>query len=70
VKKTLNMAELDAQTAVELPDRDLMALVTIVIGNVNILRDVEITVRNVDVAAQICAAVVAANTQLTCEIQQ
>lgn len=69
-KKALSPEVLEAQTAMELPDREMMALVTVVIGNVNVLRDVEITVRNVDVAAQICASVLSNNTQVTCEIQQ
>ena len=50
-KKVLSPEVLEGQTALELPDREMMALVTIVIGNVNVLREVEITVRNVDVAA-------------------
>ena len=68
-KQPLSMEQLDAQSALELPQRDTL-LVTVVIGNVNILRDIEITVRNVDIAAQICAAVLANNSQVTCEIQQ
>lgn len=67
-KKTLATADLDAQTAVELPDRDLM-LVTVVIGNLLSGINVEIEVRNVDVALQICAAVLS-NANLTCDIQQ
>ena len=67
-KQPLALDELESQVALELPDRELM-LVTIVITNVlNNLR-IEVDVRNVNVALQICAALV--NTGVfTCEVQQ
>jgi hypothetical protein len=68
-KRTLSMAELEAQTALELPNRE-MPLVTVVIGNLLSNNTVEIDVRNVNVAAQICAAVLAVDTNVTCEIRQ
>jgi hypothetical protein len=68
-KRALSVEELDAQTAVELPERETM-LVTVVIGNLLSGNTVTIDVRNVNVAAQICAAVLAQDTPVTCEIQQ
>lgn len=67
-KKTLPGDVLDAQTAVELPDRDMM--VVIVIGNLLSGISVDVDVRNVNVAAQICAAILAVDSPVTCEIQQ
>lgn len=68
-KPTLSLDELDAQFATELPRRDTM-LVTIVITNVLNNNTVEVTLRNIDVAAQVCLAALANNTNVTCEIQQ
>ena len=65
MKKLLSI---DEQLAVELPSRDLM-LVTIVITNVLNNLSIEIDVRNNEVAAQICAAVLATGV-LGCAIQQ
>lgn len=67
-KPMLSLEDLDAQFATELPQRDTM-LVTVVITNVLNNNTVEIDVRNVDIAAQICAALLA-NANVTCEIQQ
>ncbi len=65
----LSVEDLESQAVMELPDRELM-LVTIVIGNLLSNNTVNIDVRNIDIAAQICAAVLSNNTNLTCEIQQ
>lgn len=62
------MLQLDEQMAMELPNRDLM-LVTVVITNVLNNNTVTIDVRNIDVAAQICAALLS-NANVTCEIDQ
>jgi hypothetical protein len=67
-KTTLTAEELDDQFALELPARDTM-LVTIVITNVLNNLTVEVDVRNVNVAAQICAQLIATGN-FTCEIQQ
>ena len=69
-KRTLTTQELDAQTAVELPNRDMMALVTIVIGRVDIIDDVTITIRNVDVAVNLCAQLLATGNFLSCDVTQ
>ena len=68
-KQILSQADLDSQMALELPNRDLM-LVTVVIGNLLSGNTIEIDVRNIDIAAQICAAVLTNNTNVTCDIQQ
>jgi hypothetical protein len=73
-KRTLSIEELEAQTALELPNRELM-LVTVVITNLLNNLSIDIDVRNNSVAVQVCAVVQALNTilvgqQLTCEIEQ
>ena len=68
-KQLLTQADLDAQMGLELPNRDLM-LVTVVITNLLNNNTIEIDVRNVKVAAQICAAILAVQTNVTCEVQQ
>jgi hypothetical protein len=73
-KKALNLEEIEAQAALELPDREMM-LVTVVITNVLNNLSVDVDVRNVNVAVQVCAVVNALNTildgdRLTCTIEQ
>ncbi len=64
-KKTLSLEEIEAQTAMELPDREMMALIdiTIVTGDV-----VTIELRNVSVAAaaNICAQIITSESVLDC----
>ncbi len=66
MKKLLNTADLDAQMAVELPDRDMMALITITLitGDIRILN-----LRNVDidVANNICVQLLANESVLDCQ---
>jgi len=72
-KKALSLEEIEAQSALELPDREMM-LVTIVITNLLNNLSVEVDVRNNNVAVQVCAVINALNanigTDLTCDIQQ
>lgn len=74
-KKMLDLDVIETQSAVELPDRTL-PLVTIVITNVLNNLSVDIDVRNINVAVQVCAAVELISNRLltvdslTCEIQQ
>lgn len=73
-KKMLDLDVIETQSAVELPDRTL-PLVTVVITNVLNNLSVSVDVRNVNVAAQVCAVVQAINTiiaptSLTCQVQQ
>ena len=67
-KRPLTSEDLAAEAALELPDRELM-LVTIVITNVLNNLTIDIDVRNVNVAAQICAALLSTGV-FRCEIQQ
>jgi hypothetical protein len=73
-KQALTVAELEAQSALELPDREMLTL--IVIRNVlNNLR-IRVNVSNNNVAVQVCAIVQALNAilwngnRLTCTIRQ
>lgn len=76
MKKMLTMTEIESQTALELPERRMLGLVTVVITNVLNNLSVDVTVRNNNVAVQICAVVDLLNgillfgNQLTCTIQQ
>jgi hypothetical protein len=74
MKRTLTLDNIEAQTALELPDRNML-LVTIVITNILNNLSIDVDVKNNNVAVQICAVVQALNTilvgeALTCEIQQ
>jgi hypothetical protein len=74
-KEPLTLDDLEAQAALELPNRDMM-LVTIVINNVLNNLSIDVDVRNVNVAVQVCAVVnlintiIAPDAALTCTIQQ
>jgi hypothetical protein len=73
-KKMLDLDVIETQSAVELPDRTL-PLVTVVIANVLNNLSIDVDVRNVNVAVQVCAAVNLINTildgdRLTCTIEQ
>ena len=59
-KMALSVEELESQVALELPDREMM-LVTVVITNVLNNLDVEIDVKNNNIAVQVCAVVQALN---------
>lgn len=54
-KRHLTLEEIDAQPTLELPDRELMSLITIAGVNVD-----------VDVAANVCAQVLTSDTTLRC----
>jgi hypothetical protein len=69
-KKMLSEMDLDSQVALELPDREML-LVTIVITNLLNNVTVDIDVRDVNVAAQICAAVLSSGREgITCDFTQ
>jgi hypothetical protein len=72
-KKRLNIDQIDAQAAFELPVREMM-LVTIVITNLLNNLSVDVDVKNNNVAVQVCAVVLLLNSQigtsLTCDIAQ
>ena len=59
-KKTLSVEELENQAAFELPDRDMMALINIIVFDLidgGVLNNLNIEVKNNNVAVQICAVV-------------
>ena len=71
-KRGLSFADIESQSAFELPDREMM-LITVVITNVLNHLSVDVDVKSVSVAVQVCAAVNAINTilvgeSLTCKI--
>jgi hypothetical protein len=74
-KKQLSFEDIEAQTALELPDRETM-LVTVVITNLLNNLSISIPVQNNNVAVQVCAIVSVLDTillppeDLTCEIDQ
>jgi hypothetical protein len=74
-KKSLSYADLEAQTALELPDREMMALVNVVITNLLTGAEIlNIDVKNNNIAVQVCAVVVALGTALgtpfSCEVAE
>ena len=74
-KKRLTSEVMDSQTALELPHRQMLGLITVVITNVLNGLSVDVDVRNNRIAVQVCAAVQAINTilageSLTCTIGQ
>jgi hypothetical protein len=59
-KRSLSLHELESQSAVELPDRDMLALINIIVFDLidgGVLNNLNIEVKNNNVAAQVCAAV-------------
>jgi hypothetical protein len=52
-KRALSFEQIDAQTAVELPDRDMMALINIIVFDVASGNDVNVQVP-IGVAANVC----------------
>ena len=75
-KKTLTLTDIEAETALVLPERNMMALITVVITNVLNNLSIDVDVRNINVAVQVCAIVHLLNTilaggnTLTCTIEQ
>ena len=74
-KQRLAVADIESQVALELPKRDMLALVNVFITNVLNGLTVNIPVQNNNVGVQVCAVVQALNTilvgeSLTCAVQQ
>lgn len=74
-KKHISLADIDDQVAIELPARETLALVNVIVTNVLNNLSVSIPVQNNKVAVQVCAAVQAINTiltptSLTCSVGQ
>lgn len=66
---------IESQIALELPKREMLALINVFITNVLNGLTVNIPVQNNNVAVQVCAVVQALNTilvgeSLTCEVRQ
>ena len=72
-KTAVTVSQLEAQTALELPRRDML-LVTVVITNLLNNLSIDVDVRNNNVAVQVCAVVnaITANNLavLSCEVKQ
>jgi hypothetical protein len=67
-KKALTLADLDAQSALELPAREVPQIIVTITNLLN-NNTVTIDVRNIDVAAQICAQVIATG-RFSCTVTQ
>jgi len=74
-KKRMNLADIEAQSAFELPDREMMLIFVVINDVLNPDIDVRIPVKNNNIAVQICAAVELLDvdlltSDLVCTIQQ
>ena len=73
-KKMLSVEELEEQFALELPEREMLGLITIIITNLLNNNNVQVIVKDNKIAVQVCAVVTAVaslvNTPLSCQIQQ
>ncbi|MFN2472223.1 MAG: hypothetical protein ABR583_14805 [Gaiellaceae bacterium] len=67
-KPTLGWDEIEAQVPLELPARDML-LITVIITNVLNNNTITVDVRNVNVAVQLCAQLIATGN-FDCDIQQ
>ena len=63
-KKTLTLADIDAQGAFELPSRETLQLISVTVTNVLNNLHIDIPIQNNHVGVQICAAVTALNSIL------
>lgn len=74
-KKNLTAEVMQSQTAIQLPPRQMLALINVFITNVANNLSIRIPVQNNRVAVQVCAAVSALNTillspdKLTCGVR-
>jgi hypothetical protein len=55
-KKALSLEDIEAQTALELPDREMMQIV-VIIGDVLSDNTIRIPVKNNNIAVQVCALI-------------
>jgi hypothetical protein len=71
IKRTLDFEQLQAQTALELPDREVLALVNVFIVDVLSGNTIQIDVQNIQTAVTVCALVnvitVLTGAQLDCQ---
>lgn len=66
-KKPLSLEQIESQSALELPERDMLSLVTLVALNGVVTT---ITVANNDIAVQVCAQALSSGDFLSCRITQ
>lgn len=66
-KKMLSVEEIESQAVLELPDREMMALVNVVITNFLNNNDIDVNIP-VNAAVNLCAAVLAVDSDVTCTI--
>jgi hypothetical protein len=76
-KRAMSVEELESQAAFELPERDMMALINVIVFDVidgGVLNDLTIEVKNNNVAVQVCAVVNALaslpSVELACTVGQ
>ena len=76
-KKTLSVEELESQAGFELPERDMMALINIIVFDLidgGVLNNLTIEVKNNNVAVLVCAVVNALaslpSVELSCTVGQ
>ena len=76
-KRAISAADLESQAAFELPTRDMMALINVIVFDVidgGVLNNLNIEVKNNNVAVQVCAVVnllsSTAPLELSCEVMQ
>jgi hypothetical protein len=76
-KRVLSTTELERQAGFVLPDRDMMALINIIVFDVidgGVLNNLTIEVKNNNVAVQVCAIVNALSSlpslELSCSVVQ
>ena len=62
--RSVTLEELDGMQALELPPREMLGLVTITITNVLNNLSVDVTVKNNNVAVQVCAVVDVLNSTI------
>jgi hypothetical protein len=72
-KKNLTAEDMQSQTAIQLPPRQMLALINVFVNNVANGLSISIPVQNNHVGVQVCAAVLALNgivapSQLTCTL--
>lgn len=65
-KRALSVEELEAQAAFELPERELPALIRIILVTGDVI-PVRVRLRDVNVFLQLCAVLIAAGVVQRCE---
>ena len=66
-KKPLGVEELEAQTALELPDREMLALVNVTLGNLAVQVPIGVAANVCDVNAAVLVAAIHDEGSATCE---